>query len=437
MKGLVLGGVSSGVGKTLVSLILIRKLVDQGLSVQPFKVGPDYIDPSFHETVSGRPRRNLDWWMMGSSGVRENFSKGMEGVDVGIVEGVMGLFDGLGDRGFSSTYHIAEILDLDIVLVVDAKAMAQSAEALISGFKALSRGRVKGVVFNRVGGEGHRDILFRAAERAGVLVCGMIPFSQELKLPERHLGLFMSHEVDTGFFEKLKDFTELLEWDAIKGILKPARIEDGGEFPLEGRFKGIRIAFARDNCFSFYYTESLEALNQSGCQVLFFSPLEDPLPEADALIIPGGYPELYGGRLKKETMEEVKSFKGPIYAECGGLIYLSKEVLFQGKRIEMAGLFDITVSFEKKPRLGYVLGIPTVENPFTKRPVKGHMFHYSFISHDWERWGYRVILPKKRSYLKEGLVKGKVLATYLHTNLYYSPDLLKGFLELSTYNFHL
>ncbi len=442
MKAVFVSGTHSGCGKTVAALLVMKALAERGYTVQGFKVGPDYIDPSFHEAVSGRKRRNLDWWMMGEDGIRDNFVRGVEGADVAVVEGVMGHFDGLFREGLSSTHHVSSILDFPVILVVDAWGMLQSLEAVLKGYVELSGGRIKGVILNSVGSSKHGLYLERIAKGMGLRVCGVIKRVPDLRLPERHLGLFLPDEA-SDFLDAVSHLSgEFIDVDEILSVSAELDIGVVSKWKAEDRIRANsvkNVTVFYDEAFSFLYSESLEALEFAGCKVRFISPTRgDDLPsETELLIIPGGYPELHASSISSNTrlMQSVREFSRdlPIYAECGGLMFLSEEVVFRGRSWKMAGIFPVKVGFGNSPVLGYATGVATENHPFLSpgKEVRGHIFHYSRME---ERApilpAYDLLFPEEKDSIQEGLVRGKTVATYLHTNLMYSPGILKGLLGM-------
>jgi cobyrinic acid a,c-diamide synthase len=331
---------ASGAGKTTVVLALLAAARRRGLIVQPFKVGPDFIDPGHHTRLAGRAARTLDGWMLGADACRASFAAGMAGADAAVIEGMMGLFDGVaGDSDTGSTAEIARWLDVPVLLVVDAAAMARSAAAIVRGFRDFDpRLRVAGVVFNRVGGAAHLELLRRALASAGLPPClGGLPYDAALTIPERHLGLFTAPEtsVDAGV---LADAAERhLDVDAILGLDAgevSSIVVAGDELPAARSVAGdqVVIAVARDEAFSFYYVENLELLARAGARLVEFSPLRDAGVPAGAcgVYLGGGYPEVHAARLaaNRGFLAELRAYAaagGLVYAECGGLMLLGDE----------------------------------------------------------------------------------------------------------------
>ncbi len=371
----------SNSGKTLVSLALMQALVKRGITVQPFKCGPDYIDPMYHAQISGRASYNLDSWMASGEHVRSVFCRNLPNTGVAVVEGVMGLFDGA-QKDNGSSAEIARLLGIPVIMVVDAASMAYSAAPLLSGFKNFDkRVLVTGVIFNKVSGESHYRFLKEAAEDAGVEPLGYLPADERLSIKSRHLGLHLPEENNKKMFETATEFIEkyvlidrLLELTAWKKSWAP-------EHPVLPE-RQITIALASDEAFNFTYAANLDAFRQMGT-VVRFSPLRDKkLPEADLVWLPGGYPELFSRQLAENTAmrQAVKNFveQGKtVIAECGGMMYLGKTIIGEnGESEKMCGIFNMDTTFQnKKLHLGYR------QIEFEGFMLKGHEFHYSGLIH--------------------------------------------------------
>jgi cobyrinic acid a,c-diamide synthase len=371
----------SNSGKTLVTLGLIKALCRKNKIVQPYKCGPDYIDPMHHSLISGRPSYNLDTWMENPQQVKKIFTSHLQDADVGAVEGVMGLFDGAQkDKGSSA--EIARLLSLPIVLVVDASSVAYSVAPLLHGFKHFdNRIQLAGVIFNKTGSDEHVCMLKEAATDAGVTTLGHIPRDKRLAIESRHLGLHLPEE--TGNSEIIDIAADLIEkYINLDSLLKISRYELH-DFENAATFspnKKMSIAVAHDKAFNFTYRANFDALQALG-EVQFFSPLADTqLPDADIIWLPGGYPELFAKELSaniamhKDINAAVVAGK-TIIAECGGMMYLGKTLIDKdSQKFEMTGIFDFVTSFENmKIHLGY-RQVDTNECC-----IKGHEFHYSAL----------------------------------------------------------
>jgi cobyrinic acid a,c-diamide synthase len=422
-SAIVVAGTGSGVGKTSITLGLIEALRRRGLTVQPFKVGPDFIDPLHHSQASGRMSRNLDGWMLEPEVNRDRFAAAAAGADIALVEGVMGLFDGSeggSDRG--STAEMAKLLDLPVVLVVDAAAMARSAAAVIHGFCTFDPDlRVAGVILNNVGGDAHADLI-RAAVGGSVPILGALPRLDDVIVPERHLGLHLPHEARVGYTERLGDAVERhVELDALLGEAAAGptlvTVAKGGAAAAVTPGEPVaRIAVARDEAFCFYYVDNLELLRQAGAELVEFSPIRDPLPrDVDGLYVGGGYPELYAAELAAngEARTAVRALArsgAPIYGECGGLMYLARSLEVSGTTYEMCGVVPFATRIPAGLSIGYV-AIDRVGGPFGPLPARGHVFHHSAATGP------------------EPYDGGNVLAGYTHLHFASNPRLAAAFVD--------
>lgn len=390
--GLMISAPSSGTGKTTVALGLLRAFAEDGLTVQPFKSGPDYIDPAFHEAAAGRKSFNLDSWAMDSL-LWSAIAAQAEGADLVIGEGSMGLYDGVagqGASGFGSSAETARRMGWPVVLVLDVGGQAQSAAATALGFKAYGEGLpFAGVILNRVASARHERLTTLGMEKAGLKVLGVLPRRGDLTLPERHLGLIQAVEhpdLDTaiaGYAAFLRDHVDL---PAIRAAAQSAPIVAQGALPKP---PAQRIALARDAAFSFTYPHLLEGWHRSGAEILPFSPLanEAPDPTADLVWLPGGYPELHAGPLANAdrflTGLRTHAKSKPVHGECGGYMALGQALIDKdGTRHQMAGLLGLVTSYEKRKfHLGYRRA--TLQAPMpgfaAGDALRGHEFHYSTI----------------------------------------------------------
>jgi cobyrinic acid a,c-diamide synthase len=380
----VIAGPATGVGKTTVSIGLIQALRRRGLSVQPYKIGPDYIDPHFHASAAGRPSYTLDPWLMGD--VRRTFER--HEADVAVVEGVMGLYDG-------ATAEVARRLGLPVVLVVDVWAMGASAGALVRGFDP------DAVIFNRVAGPGHYAIC-RAATRAPVL--GYLAADPGIELPERHLGLALERRKALPRVKVEVDLDALLRLGRRRIVPRPRRA-----VPARAT-----IAVARDEAFSFYYQENLEILQERGARLRFFSPLRSEMPDADALYLGGGFPELHRTRPHRALRAAVRAGM-PTYAECGGLMYLVGQGLVPG-RIEMT---------DRLRNFGYAEAVALRDTVAVRRGsrVRGHEYHHSRWTHGTVPAAWRV------GNRLEGYAVGNLHASYLHLHFGGAPECAVRFIQ--------
>ena len=458
MKALVIGATSSGSGKTSVTLGLVAALRRRGLAVQTFKVGPDFLDPTYLQLVSGRKCYNLDLWMTGEDYVRELFFKAAseeyEGrrADVCIVEGVMGLYDGIfTGSDFGSTASVAKALGIPVFLLASCRAMARSFAALISGFCNFPEApEFAAVGANMAGSVRHGEIVGDALKSvagmpsfAGALVRGGVP-----ELPRRHLGL-VSADSDLLSAEIISELAtgveEAFELDLL--LQQAAEIEGGaaGSYFASGMKYEHTVGIALDEAFHFYYPDNLLALEEAGCRLVAFSPLRDSeLPAGlDALYFGGGYPECKAGELSSNCSmrESIRNFAATgrvVYAECGGLMYMSEMIRsLEGDEYEMCGLLPVKVGMlERFKTLGYVEAEIRGGNILGTEGlcVRGHEYHYSEIlgdiSAEWERsYLLRFGRDLNGEPREEGFSKDGILLSYLHANFAANNAVLKGLLD--------
>ena len=379
---LLIGALHSGSGKTTFTMGILRALQRQGLQVQPFKCGPDYIDTRFHALAAGRESVNLDTWLASERHVRDLYARYGADADACVVEGVMGLFDGY-DRMAGSSAAIARLLDIPVVLVVGARSMAYTVAAQLHGMKTFLPGlRLAGVVFNQVSSENHFRFLAQACEDAGLRCFGWLPKVPDLEIPSRHLGLTLAagQEMERWIDRAADLVTRCLDLPALLEAVCVAAAEAPAE--ASAAPGTLRIAVARDAAFNFTYRENLSRLSQLG-QVRYFSPLAgDPLPEADLVYLPGGYPELFAAELssRRETMQQLRDYAesgGRILAECGGMIYLSKAIEgVEGGPYPLCGVLPFSATMDgARLHLGYRRLVDAAG-----REWRGHEFHYSAVT---------------------------------------------------------
>ena len=431
-KGLIIAATSSGSGKTTVTLALLALLKRRGVAVASCKVGPDYIDPQFHARATGRPCFNLDSWAMRPATLAHLVQQATRDADLLIVEGVMGLFDGApSDAALApgSTAEIAARTRLLVVLVLRAKGIGATAAALLQGLKRHHRDvQVAGVIFNEVGGERHRAVLAQAAARADLPVLGFLPAFDDIELPSRHLGLVQAREHDS--FDRYLDrlcahFAPYLEIDALRALATVPSIgqaEPARAIPPLGQ----RIAVADDVAFGFSYAATLLGWRAAGAEVVPFSPLADQAPDrtADAIYLPGGYPELHAGKLAANSafmdgLRQAARDGTAIYGECGGYMTLG-EILIDagGERHAMAGLLPLVTSFAaRKLQLGYRQGTLLADGPMGKAgsTFRGHEFHYAtVISEGPGESLFDVADAACRNLGRHGRRQGSVAGSFLH-----------------------
>jgi cobyrinic acid a,c-diamide synthase len=437
----------SGSGKTTVMLGLLLALRERRLSVQPFKIGPDFIDPSHHTKICETTSRNLDSWMCEDVVVQEIFARAAANADVSVVEGVMGLFDGYGpdnDRG--STAHVARLLEAPIVLVIDAQRMATSAAAVALGCRDFDkRLTIAGVIFNNVGGAGHYDWLRKVLEtRTGIRSFGYLSFDPALKIEERHLGLVPAAErrpTET-FYQRLR--SQIQENVDVDAILESARqapqlnASSTAIFPARESPRRVRIGVAYDRALNFYYQENLDLLSCLGAEIVRFSLLDDEQipPGLHGLYLGGGFPEMFADTLssRQAMKESIRAFHrsgGVIYAECGGLMVLCEALIdFEGRRHEMVGLVPgETVMRRDKLSLGYVEVEPLQDTIIGKagERYRGQTFHYSVL----EKTRFEPVLKLRHGgrTSMDGYANGRLFATYVHTHFAGHPQLAQRLVD--------
>ena len=431
---IVVAGTHSGVGKTTVASGLMAALSSEDFRVAPFKVGPDFIDPSYHTLAAGRPGRNLDAFLSGPDLIGPLFAHGTKGADIAVIEGVMGLFDGKSGGGdLASTAHVARLLQAPIVLVVDAGAMARSVAALVHGYTTFNpKSRVSGVVLNRVGSEAHETLLREALKPLGIPVLGVLRRDNDIQTPDRHLGLVPVAERRGEAARWLDALGKVISRSLnLDGIVRLARSAGpleaeawSPESPDLDRSDGVRVAVATGPSFSFLYRENLELLEGVGADVITFDPTtEEDLPAGtDALYLGGGFPETYAGALSKNgrMRENVRGFAEsgrPVVAECGGLLYLVREL--DGH--PMCGVLDAMATMTDRLTLGYREARALTDSPLASvgSNVRGHEFHYSAVKTGGEARPAWELAGRGR----EGFVAGGVHASYLHTHWAAVPEL--------------
>ncbi|MEA3386450.1 MAG: cobyrinate a,c-diamide synthase [Thermodesulfobacteriota bacterium] len=457
LPGIVIAGTHSGCGKTTVTLAIMAALKKRGLKVAPFKVGPDFIDPGHHASVCGCPSHNLDGWILTKSSVQKLYSQYCTGADVSVIEGVMGLFDGAGGTSESgSTAEIAKWLDLPVLLIVDVLGMARSAAALVKGYLEFDSGlRFAGVVLNKTGSERHAALLKEALSPLGLLWTGTLVRNQDMQLPSRHLGLITAEEggLETeqadlfrSWLEKGCDLNLLLKIiRQNRKDIRPADQTGTKKRPGISSSRPVRIAVAKDEAFCFYYQANLDILEKFGAEIVFFSPLRDHSlpPGIQRLYLGGGYPELHAEALSKNRnlREEILTKAHgnlPIYAECGGFLYLCRGLVQKKEpRPEhpWIGLFPFMVNMQKRRcALGYrkiILKKDTILGPAGTK-IRGHEFHYSNllepISQDKSIISVYEVRNAGNSLLApEGYTWNNTLAGYIHLHFGSCPDAARNF----------
>ncbi|MEN6610888.1 MAG: Ni-sirohydrochlorin a,c-diamide synthase [Methanoregulaceae archaeon] len=452
MKALMVSGDRSGSGKTSITLA-IAALLSRKLRVQTFKVGMDYIDPSYLTGVTGRPCRNLDSYVMNPAQVRMVFDHGRAGADIAIVEGVRGLYEGaeaLGDAGSSAA--IAKALSLDVFLVVDARSITRSAAALVKGFVAFDPDiRIRGVILNNLKKGSHTEKAVAAVEHyCGIPVVGAIPRIPEMQLTMRHLGLvpFREGEAGADFLQRIERITEIIgQYVDIDRLLAlageaPAPVTRFPEFD-DSIPRDIRIGVALDEAFNFYYSDLFDILHASGAEFIPFSPVKGSLPQADGYIIGGGYPEIFGEQLEandrmREALREVSRNGVPIFAECAGLMYLTDRITLNAgwqdapkeKSYAMCGVFPGHTVMPARRIVSYVEGESLPGSLLGAAGFRGHEFHYSDVILDRDtRYLYRITRGTGIRNQLDGASVNRTLASYTHLHPVSSAGMIRAFAE--------
>jgi cobyrinic acid a,c-diamide synthase len=443
-----IAGTASGVGKTTVALAILAGLRRRGLAVQPFKCGPDFLDTGHHTKISGRSARNLDTWMLSVESNRSVLRSAARGADILVAEGMMGLFDGKnGSTEIGSSAEIAKLLKLPVVLVVDAAKSARSVAAVVLGFEMFDAElRLAGVVLNRVASERHYEMLREAIEAScRTKIMGWLPAEPAIAIPERHLGLHGAAEQSADNLEAAIDALAVvaerhLDLDGLLQFECGLEI-DGDVSASVAKFEvdeAVRIGVPSDHAFSFYYEDNLDMLREHGAEIVRFSPLHDASlpPDLDAIYLGGGYPELYAKQLSENLtmLDGVRAFAAsgrPIYAECGGMLYLSKSLSIEGESYSMAGVLPLEMEMTKKlVQFGYVTVEFTEDSLLGRKGtvVRGHSFHYSRIaSQDDIETSYHVQYSMSGNEEMEGFHRGNVLASYIHLHFRANPAVAGNF----------
>lgn len=440
---IVIAGTSSGTGKTTIVTGLLAALKERGKNVQPFKIGPDYIDPGFHKLASGTVSHNLDTWLTPADMLPEIFAGQSQNADISIIEGVMGLYDG-GKNGISSTADIAKRLNAPIILVLNCKAAGESVAATVLGFIKYDENiDIAGVILNNLGSKSHGNIIKEAVEKLGVKVIGEILRDEAVSLPERHLGLTPAIEQELKErISKIKDLIgKAVDLDAVLQIAENAKAIEIKNRKETGKLYDVKIGVASDKAFSFYYETSLSVLKNMGAELVFFSPLSDShLPDVDGLFFGGGFPEMFAKELSenKSMIADIKKAADncmPIYAECGGYMYLSENIVdFDGNIYPMAGVIPGTTKMQNKLQtVGYVKVKALKDNVLLLKgdTLQGHEFHFSvFEPTDEASSPCALEFEKMRTGAVHfgGYANINILASYLHMNFLSSPKAAQRFL---------
>ena len=428
---IVVAGATSGVGKTAITTAIMYALTKNGFHVQPFKIGPDFIDPSYHNLVTGRHSRNLDVWMMGKNGVLKCFNNSSQGADVAIIEGVMGLFDGLsGKDDYASTAQIAKMLEAPVILVIDAGKAARSIAAIALGFLHFDKKlKIAGFILNNVAGDKHAKFVLDAfACKVNVPIIGIVRRDKKITIEERHLGLVPALELEKkkrSIHQSAKYISEQIDIDKIKSLCKP--INRNKTIQKEFPDTRIRVAVALDESFNFYYEDNFDALRKQQAELIFFSPVNDvELPEnIHGIIIGGGFPEILADKLEFnqamiKSISKAATNGMPIYGECGGLMYLTRSIRRNNegkkKRQKMIGLIEADTFMSGKLTLNYTEADCTSSFFEDIYKIRGHEFHYSNIENisTDSKFAYNMRRGNGVDNKRDGFVVYNCLASYMH-----------------------
>lgn len=480
IPSITIAGTTSGVGKTSITLAILFKLKNMGYKVQSFKIGPDYIDPSYHSIVTNNNAYNLDSWLMGVQGVKDTFERTTKYVDLAVIEGVMGLYDGAnGKTDFASTAQIAKILKSQVILVIDASKASRSIAAMAYGYILFDRKiKISGIIINKIASIKHYNFIKDSfANKINVPIIGTIYSNDDFNFKERYIGLIPSAELNINKKKKVLNIAKkIADSINIDNIVCSLKINSAQKIKYLFSSKSIKkpsvkIAVALDNSFNFYYRENFEKLQTEGAELVFFSPVNDKnLPEnIGGIIIGGGFPEVLSKKLSenysmlKDIKKAGENYQIPIYAECGGLMYLTKSIKEsndwiklkedyhvsknrldsrhnngdfyhdkKGRNYNMVGLIDAKTEMTNKPVLNYTNAIITRHSIFTKKGrIKGHEFHFSKIldiAGDYV-FAYKLLKGIGIHNLKDGLVTYNILASYMHlyfSNTKYPQEIIKA-----------
>ena len=438
---IVLAGATSGVGKTSITCAIIYALKKKGFSVQPFKVGPDYIDPSYLSSISNSKTFNLDIWLMGKNHLLDSFIENSKS-DISVIEGVMGYYDGFGgDSNFASTHHVAELTKSPVILVLDASKTARSIAATALGFQKFHKNsRISGIILNKIGSQKHEILCRQALEKTHLPIIGVIPKNPDISLESRHLGLISTMN-ERNLQKKIKKISKIiaesLDTEKIIELTKNPTLLENKSKPINKK-TNVTIAVALDNSFNFYYHDNLKSLRDQGANLKFFSPIKDKkIPSCDGIYIGGGFPEILGNSLEKNSsmrgsIKKLSEQNMPIYAECGGLMYLTKSIDYGDKKYKMIGLFDAETKMTKRMKLNYTKGKIIKKNIISDKShlLRGHEFHYSeltSVSSD-SKFAYQLEIGDGIKNHKDGMTLYNTLASYGH--LYFdSSDYSKIFVK--------
>lgn len=445
---LIIAGERSGVGKTTITLAILAFLAQQKKIVQGFKVGPDYIDPMFHTAITKRFCRNLDPVLTSPEYVCSCFNFHSSQADYTVVEGVMGLFDGIkwhNELNYSSTAYIARLLAIPVLLILDCSGLSGSVAAIAHGFRTLDPGiEIAGVILNRVASDRHLELLEEALNSINLPILGVVRRHSEITIPDRHLGLIPTGELPaiSKIFAKLADIAQSFNWEKLFPLLQSSS-KSTKEKPLTCSQQPLKIAIAHDRAFNFYYQDNLDLLQQLGAEVIFWSPLtaQNIPPDVSGFYFGGGFPEVFAEELAanipvKQQLRQVIAQNIPVYAECGGLMYLCDRIIdLKGQTWDLVGTIPATATMTSRLTLGYRQVFPIndsslIPNDPTNKALWGHEFHRSQLNaiSPQPLWQLQGSSPQSKK-TAEGWKINQVHASYLHLHFGESEFLLKRWLD--------
>ena len=459
---LIVAGLKGGSGKTLLSLGLIAAWREKGISIVPYKKGPDYIDAGWLSSAAKHPCYNLDPFLIGKEKILSSFKGHFANADCTVIEGNRGLYDGMDSAGTYSTAELAKLLKCPVLLILDCTKVTRTTGAIVLGMQKFDKKvDIKGVVLNQIAGSRHEKVIREAIEKyCNIPVLGAIPKLKQDFLSERHMGLtpFQEHPEVTRAIsfcaevaKKYLDLDGILKIANGSPLLESAKLKNPPSTPFtKGGVGGLRIGIIRDSAFQFYYPENFEELERKGAKVIEISALnEEKLPEIDALYIGGGFPETNAIALAKnkafrESLRKAVEEGLPVYAECGGLMYLGESLVLEGKTYPMAGIFHVKFSLEKKPQAhGYSIVEVNRDNPYYAKGtiIRGHEFHYSRVINpeaisDFKKRNIHFAFEIKRGEgvinKMDGLCYKNVLATYTHIHALGTHEWAEGIIIRAT-----
>ena len=421
-------------GKTTLSIGLSQTLTKKGFSVQTFKKGPDFIDPMWLAGASSKDCHNLDLFMMEKEAIISSFYTETRGAEIAIIEGNMGLYDGFDLDGKTSSSNLARILKSPIILVIDSQRMTRGIAPLLLGYLGFEPDiRISGVILNKVSGARHEKKLREAiGHYCGIEVLGALPNLPEIEIKQRHLGLFPVAEATGELIGKISEkVANSVDVARIIEIASSALALPILERKVEAKECRVKLGVAKDTAFCFYYPQNLTSLRKEGARLVFFDTLKDSLPDVDGLYLGGGFPEVFMNDLEKNVSLRVQIKKAvssgmPVYAECGGLIYLARSIQWKRQKREMIGAIPADIEIREKPKgHGYV-----VLQGKDGRIIKGHEFHYSeVVNLSNVDFAYQVLRGQGVDGIHDGIVYKNILASYTHIHTLGTPEWAEGFVS--------